>query len=777
MASAPLFRIEQLIGAILKGSPDDPVYLRVGSTTYGIQSITDGQIRVGSGKDTQDAAQVVKTLRRYATGTPKGEDTGIAWRIVGVGGGTAIKSVSHDGSRIVVTTLANEGKAAETFEAPRDRATPAKRAHNKAVSAKISQVMRDYDKTGKIGNSKPKNRAAALKQAMAVAFRSVNADYAKKGKRLPSGVRRAETFNAPMGYAPDGPRPFYGNRRKLVRDRWGNLRFIRRRKDGTYMDNVDFGRSIRADRRRQAKTWAPPGFRDQGDGSFELLTSLMGAEDDDSAWSELIVLYGDYVDSMEGVKGAGIYQRAWYVPDPDEEDVCLVCQGVSDPMCMVVYALTDDADAVMDGKAEPSEQGEYFLCDLHAPQPFQDSMAAEGTEDGDFVWVLILDSDHFEDVMGGVFTSKDEAIEVFSDYLRGIGGDPDGINWDYDAMVWGHDEEDDPSLGEHSIRLYQEKLNDPDFSKYYAAEDVYVHGDDGEARSIRVNKTHARNMSNLSEGSTTTVKDQRKGTKHTVKRVGKGFDLAAEGGKPKLPRPKKTFFGRKPVLVKVGLPCHPDSPNHPKIQKFVADYGGHLENDETFWEGVWVMLVSGNESQGTGYINNTPVNPEYLLGQLIEWDDDTEEVHIIEATTPESLGWMKGDFDAESNDSVWLVNSAFDGTWEEAQAFRNQSDARRRFDEIIDELGGDPSEVETGVVPPHHGRFDWSGDGGFRRAVMYQVTIQDSMGAEGGMKCNFCEEEMDSIAYDTWHGGYCSGYCCDMGYEQATGGSSPSSHS
>ena len=95
-------------------------------------------------------------------------------------------------------------------------------------------------------------------------------------------------------------------------------------------------------------------------------------------------------------------------------------------------------------------------------------------EDGDFVWVLILDSDHFEDVLGGVFTSKDEAIEVFSDYLRSIGGDPDGINWDYDAMVWGHDEEDDPSLGEHSIRLYQEKLNDPDFSKYYAAEGDYV---------------------------------------------------------------------------------------------------------------------------------------------------------------------------------------------------------------------------------------------------------------------------------------------------------------
>jgi|GEM_PF-1628812 len=94
--------------------------------------------------------------------------------------------------------------------------------------------------------------------------------------------------------------------------------------------------------------------------------------------------------------------------------------------------------------------------------------ASESYEDGDFVWVLILDSDRFEDDMGGVFTSKDEAIEVFSDYLRGLGGDPDGIDWDADVMVWMHDEEDDPSLGEHSIRLYQEKLNDPDFSKYYA---------------------------------------------------------------------------------------------------------------------------------------------------------------------------------------------------------------------------------------------------------------------------------------------------------------------
>ena len=86
-----MFRIEQLISALLKGAPEDPVYLRVGSSTYGIKSITDGSIRVTSDGSTQDAAQVVKTLRRYVANTPKGDKTGISWRIVGVGGGTAIR--------------------------------------------------------------------------------------------------------------------------------------------------------------------------------------------------------------------------------------------------------------------------------------------------------------------------------------------------------------------------------------------------------------------------------------------------------------------------------------------------------------------------------------------------------------------------------------------------------------------------------------------------------------------------------------------------------------
>ena len=92
------------------------------------------------------------------------------------------------------------------------------------------------------------------------------------------GTKNAESFEAPMGYDPEGPRPFYGNPRKLIYDRWGNRRFLRRRKDGTYMDNVDVVRSIRMDRQRKAKTWAPGGFRDQGDGSMELLANLLGAE-------------------------------------------------------------------------------------------------------------------------------------------------------------------------------------------------------------------------------------------------------------------------------------------------------------------------------------------------------------------------------------------------------------------------------------------------------------------------------------------------------------------
>ena len=84
-----------------------------------------------------------------------------------------------------------------------------------------------------------------------------------------------QSFEAPTGYTEQGPRPFYGNPRKLALDRWGNRRYIRRRKDGTYMKNVDVARSLRQDRLRDSNTWAPKGYRDQGDGSPSLLTRLL----------------------------------------------------------------------------------------------------------------------------------------------------------------------------------------------------------------------------------------------------------------------------------------------------------------------------------------------------------------------------------------------------------------------------------------------------------------------------------------------------------------------
>lgn len=736
----PLFRIEQLISALLKGSPDDPVYLKVGPTTYGIKSITDGSIRVTTGNQTQDAAQVVKTLRRYATGTPKGEDTGIAWRIVGVGGGTAIKSVSHDGSQIVVTTLANEGKAAEdvyvhgddgearsirvnktharnmsnlsegatttvkdqrkgtlhtvkrvgkgfehaaeesegeypeefldefydfdsnptadtqdeetialayatwlynkehqeeycpacdesyedededgnplcecncsfchdakpttttvrgewvckkckkqhdgepedwmgaetkevTFEAPRKGpkpkdgrpgrkvATPSKRAHNSAVSSKISQIMRDYDKTGRIGSSKPKNRAAAIKQAVAVAYSMVNKDYSKSGKRLPTGVRRAENqdmmccgdqmefhedyfycpvcetsietdefkaFGAPMGYAPDGPRPFYGNPRKLVRDRWGNLRFIRRRKDGTYMDNVDFGRSIRADRQRQAKTWAPGGFRDQGDGSLDLLTSLMGAED----WGEKMTLEQ---------RAKALSEMTWEQVDGKT--------GYGDDL----FAWHKKWDS-----KTPSEREAYALKEL---------TDAYGAESGDTIYMI------------------NEEMHDTGGELRYYQTGP------YATEAGAQD----------ALKTMMEKSCD-EWSQHWqlAGEDIT-------------------------------------------------FDL---------------------VLTDDGF--LEIKPSNGSLDDFMATY---------------TMTGRKSDREFSGMLYRAKVVPKQIMA-------------------------------AESNDTVWLVESWMDGVSDGARLFSKESDARAVFEEYIRNLRGDPADAPDG---------DWVADMGFQRVMMYQVTIE-----------------------------------------------------
>lgn len=608
--SKPLFRIEELIEALLKGSPDDPVYLRVGSSTYGIKAIDNGSIRVTSGKDTQDAAQVVKTLRRYASGTPKGEDTGIAWRIVGVGGGTAIRSVSYSNGKIVVRTLANEGKKmdAEVFESPyagkgslfkfgggsddalggftakeltessaihgdfdhaslnysghqnvaaraeesspdydasaydplSESATPSgydpvtfeaprakrkskkkkekkqeptyKQQHSSAVSSKIREIMHEYERTGMVGRSKPANKSAAVKQAVAVAYSMVNQSYRRSGKRLPAGVKRAEgehshPFDAPMGYGPMGPQPFYGNRRRLVRDRWGNLRFIRRRKDGTYMDNVDFGRSLKMDRRRQAKTWAPLGFRDQGDGSLDLLTSLMGAEDD----------------VFEASRRSG--------------------------------------------------------------------------------------SDAGEGICGGC-----------------------GKN------------------SEHRMNFGRRKMCYDCAMERYGAEDVYVHGDDGEARSIRVNKTHARNMSNLSEGATTTVKDQRKGTQHTVKRVGKGFDLAAE----------------EVPCVECGELKETD----------ISCDGCSASCCEECWE-------------------DTASNSIGKKGGWSAVDEGHRTANYCRKCEADYQKSRKGTlYAAESGDSVWVLILSTEGMNEMGGVYSSKDKAKQAFTKHLKDLGGDPADVD-----------------------------------------------------------------------------------
>ena len=545
--SKPLFRIEELIEALLKGSPNDPVYLRVGSSTYGIQAIDNGSIRVKSGKDTQDAAQVVKTLRQYASGTPKGEDTGIAWRIVGVGGGTAIRSVSYSNGKIVVRTLANEGKKMDaefespyagkgslfkfgggsddalggftakeltessaihgdfdhaslnysghqniaaraeesspdydasaydplsesatpsgydpvTFEAPRGgrrgrgkKEQTYKQKHSSAVSTKIRELMHEFDRTGMVGRSKHTDRKSALKQAVAVAYSMTNQSYRKSGKRLPKGVKRAEgeqshPFDAPMGYNPEGSRPFYGNPRRLARDRWGNLRFIRRRKDGTYMDNVDFGRSIQTDRRMRAKTWAPTGFRDQGDGSLDLLTSLMGAEDDDlSDYYRFVVdVYDNDGNECYGAggyftgKGSTIQQaaddaRKAIIEDMEQEQrrINKAQSRNTAPRAsarrQVAGARFVSVNQFDDGELDYVEIG----ADLPADIKFNTVMAAES---GDSVWVLILSTEGINE-MGGVYSSKDKAKQAFTKHLKDLGGDPADVDFDsyeHDRLV------------------------------------------------------------------------------------------------------------------------------------------------------------------------------------------------------------------------------------------------------------------------------------------------------------------------------------------------------
>lgn len=59
-------------------------------------------------------------------------------------------------------------------------------------------------------------------------------------------------------------RPVVGDRRELI-DTGTDKRYVKRRKDGTFKESDDVGRSLLADRRTKARTKVKPGFGDQGD--------------------------------------------------------------------------------------------------------------------------------------------------------------------------------------------------------------------------------------------------------------------------------------------------------------------------------------------------------------------------------------------------------------------------------------------------------------------------------------------------------------------------------
>ncbi|MEK6283007.1 MAG: hypothetical protein AABN95_21830 [Acidobacteriota bacterium] len=55
-----------------------------------------------------------------------------------------------------------------------------------------------------------------------------------------------------------------GERRELI-DTGTDKRYVKRRRDGTFKESDDVGKSLAADRRRRAKTTVKRGFGDQGD--------------------------------------------------------------------------------------------------------------------------------------------------------------------------------------------------------------------------------------------------------------------------------------------------------------------------------------------------------------------------------------------------------------------------------------------------------------------------------------------------------------------------------
>lgn len=66
-----------------------------------------------------------------------------------------------------------------------------KGSSKKTISSNIGEIVRDYKQDGKIGTSKPKNKAAAVKQAVAIAY-----DKAGKAKKMAKG---GDAIKSPPG--------------------------------------------------------------------------------------------------------------------------------------------------------------------------------------------------------------------------------------------------------------------------------------------------------------------------------------------------------------------------------------------------------------------------------------------------------------------------------------------------------------------------------------------------------------------------------------------------
>jgi hypothetical protein len=80
---------------------------------------------------------------------------------------------------------------------------PLKRGSSqKTISKNIGEIVRDYKKDGAIGTSKPRNKAAAVKQAVAIAYST-----AGKTKKAKGGEAKKPQGPAMIVKKRDGNRP------------------------------------------------------------------------------------------------------------------------------------------------------------------------------------------------------------------------------------------------------------------------------------------------------------------------------------------------------------------------------------------------------------------------------------------------------------------------------------------------------------------------------------------------------------------------------------------